>query len=214
MGLVLRHLRFPLIIMARGRVARKNKNTQGNDSPKQDVPDVYQEMLSVVVPSSPTLSSQEGRAVKRRRVGGRIVTQRDESSINLQPENGGSDANDSGLDELFEDENPPQQQAVQTDSEDSADSDVDWEEVQVRDHASQHSTPEPENAKGEVLSLVMRDHGDENIVKLSGRLKRKPMTAEDKQLRVQIHKMHVCCLIAHVHIRNHWCNDEEVYVGC
>ena len=199
--------------MARGRVAKKNQSTKGKDSTKQDVPDVYQEMLSVVVPSSPTQLSQEGRAVKRRRVGGRIVTQNGNDSTGHQPDHGKTSADDSDMDELFEDVKPPQQQTVQTDSEDSADSDVDWEEVQVRDHASQQTTPEPENAEGQALSLVMGDYGDENKAKLSERPKRKPLTAEDKQLRVQVHKMHICCLIAHVHIRNHWCNDEEVYVG-
>lgn len=40
--------------------------------------------------------------------------------------------------------------------------------------------------------------------------RRKPITKEEKELRVEIHKAHILCLLAHVEKRNHWCNDPVV----
>lgn len=40
--------------------------------------------------------------------------------------------------------------------------------------------------------------------------RRKPITKEEKERRVEIHKAHILCLLAHVEKRNHWCNDPVV----
>ncbi|KAK3945638.1 Rad4-domain-containing protein, partial [Diplogelasinospora grovesii] len=40
--------------------------------------------------------------------------------------------------------------------------------------------------------------------------RRKPATREEKDRRVLIHKMHLLCLLAHVELRNRWCNDPRV----
>lgn len=40
--------------------------------------------------------------------------------------------------------------------------------------------------------------------------RRKPITKEEKELRVEIHKAHILCLLAHAEKRNHWCNDAVV----
>lgn len=40
--------------------------------------------------------------------------------------------------------------------------------------------------------------------------RRKPMTREEKDRRVQIHQTHLLCLLSHVSRRNHWCNDPKV----
>lgn len=40
--------------------------------------------------------------------------------------------------------------------------------------------------------------------------RRKPITKEEKELRVEIHKAHILCLLSHVEKRNHWCNDPVV----
>ena len=40
--------------------------------------------------------------------------------------------------------------------------------------------------------------------------RRKPITKEERERRVEIHKTHILCLLAHVEKRNHWCNDPVV----
>jgi xeroderma pigmentosum group C-complementing protein len=40
--------------------------------------------------------------------------------------------------------------------------------------------------------------------------RRKPASKEEKQRRLEIHKMHVLCLLSHLTLRNRWCNDPEV----
>ncbi|KKF97008.1 DNA repair protein rhp41 [Ceratocystis platani] len=40
--------------------------------------------------------------------------------------------------------------------------------------------------------------------------KRKPLTKEQKQHRLEAHRMHILCLIWHCSLRNHWCNDPKV----
>lgn len=40
--------------------------------------------------------------------------------------------------------------------------------------------------------------------------RRKPITKEEKEQRVETHKAHILCLLAHVEKRNHWCNDPVV----
>ena len=200
--------------MARGRTSKKDAKRHGTSkaSAEGNIPDVYKEMLVDAI-SSPSQLGDNGRASKRRRVGGRIVTQSNQEAPSDQSDHTGQVAEASDLDELFEDVNPTPQRIVQTDSEDSVNSDMDWEEVQLGNPASREGSSEPENAAEEGLNLVLRAHGNENKAAPSGRTKRKPITAEDKKLRVEVHKMHLCCLLVHVYIRNHWCNDEQVYVG-
>lgn len=164
-----------------------------------NVPDVYKDMLAGAL-SSPTQSSGEGRPIKKRRVGGRIVAQRQPNSANEQ----------SDIDDLFEEPTHAPQNIIQTESEDSADSDVNWEEVELKHESDARASTEPEGDVNENLQLVLG--GEEQGAPRSKLIKRKPITAEEKKLRLEIHKMHVCSLLAHVYLRNHWCNDEAIHV--
>ena len=201
-------------------MARKKASAAGprpggtrRDGPK-DVPDVYRAMLADAVPSSPTKSAEEGRAVKKRRVGGRIVTQEQEAPISYQSDQNSIAADQTDIDDLFEDVKPNQQHVIETGSEDSADSDMDWEEVRFEKNVDHGDRSEPEEDDAGGFNLILNADSDKQKVVARGRAKRKPMTAEDKKLRLEIHKMHLCCLLAHVYIRNHWCNDEKAHVGC
>lgn len=40
--------------------------------------------------------------------------------------------------------------------------------------------------------------------------RRRPISKEERERRVEIHKAHILCLLAHVEKRNHWCNDPVV----
>lgn len=206
---------YSVVIMVRGQSAKKPVKGRASSrmSAQQAVPNVYQKMLADATSSSPSQIGEEGRAPKRRRVGGRIITQGDREIPPLDSGINNETAENSELDEPFEDVRPAQQEIVETESEDSADSDVDWEEVQLKDHGSEDGTPGPGQSDGEGLNLVLNDHEKSAKTAMTERPKRKPLTVEDKKLRLEIHKMHVCCLLAHVFLRNHWCNDEKVYVS-
>ena len=173
---------------------------------------MYREMLADAVSSSPTQRSEGDRPVKRRRVGGRIISQGSDENTSHQSDHSSKVANTSDLDDLFEDVESNRQQIVKTDSEDSADSDMNWEEVEIGDHVDQEVTSEPKDANNGQLNLVLGGEDGDHNDSSHGKVKRKPMTAEDKKLRLEIHKMHLCSLLAHVHFRNHWCNNNDVLV--
>lgn len=50
----------------------------------------------------------------------------------------------------------------------------------------------------------------DSLVKLTAR---KPMTAKDRAVRLEIHKMHVIALLASARVRNTWASDEVLQVG-
>ena len=197
--------------MARGGDSKKGRGIRGprNSAAESVVPDVYREMLADASSSTPTKFDEEKKPVKRRRVGGRVVKQELNESALSQSSQVSSDANNTDYER-----SKPKPQAVncQTSyagSEDSADSDVDWEEVDLKD-ASEENLLDDDGSEDHELNLVLgaKDHD-------GGRPsapRRKPASAAEKKLRLEIHKMHLLSLLVHVHRRNHWCNDEETHV--
>ena len=195
--------------MARRGPAKKTPSSKAGKIPADDVvPRVYQDMLVDATSSSPTRTNEEGRVIKRRRVKGRIVTQGKEELAYPHSEQSGDGAHDSELNDTFETDEPNLQQIFKTESEDSGDSDVDWEEIELQNAAaaSDHEHHEPED-----LNIVLGGEKSEQASAHGRTAKRKPITAEEKMLRLEIHKMHLCSLMAHVFLRNHWCNDGNVH---
>ncbi len=199
---------------SRTAMAKKGpKPTAKEKTPAKDnVPDIYREMLAEAASSSPTQRSEDGKAVKRRRVGGRIFTQVNDDTTSYRSDQSSNAPNKSDLDELFEDVQPAPQQMLQSDSEDSAGSDFNWEEVDLSEQLNQARGPEPGEGESGDLDLVLHDKEHERISSGRGKAKRKPITAEEKMLRLEIHKIHLCSLLAHVYLRNNWCNDDRVQV--
>ena len=165
-------------------------------------------MLAEAV-SSPTRKSEDETPVKRRRVGGRIVTQSIGDKATQHPEQSFSTRNQKEIDDLFEEPKPTPQSIEQTESEDSADSDEDFEDVDLGSSVKEY----------EVSDRVVEGSGELNLV-LGGynqktskpaQMRQKPITSMERKLRLEIHKMHLCSLLVHVHLRNHWCNDENVH---
>ena len=199
------------------RAAKKARNAKpastNAKSAQAHVPDVYRDMLADVTSSSPTQVSEGGRVVKRRRVGGRVITQcneNDTESLGSNPD--GVPTNDSDMDELFEDVKPSRRHIVKSDSEDSAGSDLNWEEVELDGNLERETTDKDDDTEDGEIAIVLEDRSTSQKSLHPEKTKRKPMTTEDKMLRLAVHKMHICSLLAHLHLRSHWCNDEEVYV--
>ena len=175
--------------------------------------DAYRDMLAEVA-SSPGQSDEDGRSVKKRRVAGRIITQTPQAPSSQQFPGSVQPKSDDDFKDLFEDvpdTERPLQQVEQTESEDSADSDVNWEQVDLKqtddsDIAGSEVTDEPEG-----LNLVLHDEKQRASRPAADR--RKPITAAERKLRLVVHKMNISCLLAHVHVRNHWCNGNTVQVS-
>ncbi|KAL8931668.1 MAG: hypothetical protein Q9216_007120, partial [Gyalolechia sp. 2 TL-2023] len=189
----------------------------------------YRDMLAEAeFDSSPTQTGDEGRPIKRRRVRGHLVTRQgvgldqvEPSSDQLNPvtrpqttpEN---DHDPASADNEFKSpvattaRQPLHQEQTALKDETSDESDFAWEEVdlaQEEDRPNIESTGE--DGDGD-LNLVL----DGSVKKAGGEtaaVRRKPLTATERKLRLEIHKVHLLCLLSHVHLRNHWCNDQNVH---
>ena len=192
--------------MARGGKEAKSR-VAGKANARTVVPDVYNEMLTEAV-SSPTRKSEEETSIKRRRVGGHIVIQNADDNLPRRPEQNIDTQDHMSIDDLFEEPRPNIQLIEQTESEDSADSDEDFEDVDLGSSVHQHDISDHEMEEPSEINLVL---GDTQKIQRSTQVRRKPITLKEKKLRLEIHKMHLCSLLAHVRIRNYWCNDADVH---
>ena len=118
---------------------------------------------------------------------------------------GVSDDDDADL--QFEDVPLPKPtiQTIERDSdEDDEDDDIDFEEVPIQPTTS---SPAAGAASGG-LNLDLSAH----LAALAPRRpdRRKALSREEKDRRVEVHKAHLICLLAHVELRNRWCNDRAV----
>lgn len=161
-----------------------------------EIPEVYQEML-VEAEARDSQGSETDRPMKRRRVGERTTMSSQPGFIGQQiqaPES----SEDAG-----------QQMQTAYDSTASEESDMEWEEVDI------HQAPQNLGDQGISISndeplQITLDQQKDNTKRVIPR--RKPVTGAEKRLRLEIHKLHLLCLLGHVQIRNLWCNDEQVQV--
>ena len=185
----------------KSKVAGKVKATNA-------VPDVYGDMLAEAV-SSPTRKSEDGPPIKRRRVGGRIVIQNIDDNTSRPPEHSITTVDGNDINDLFEESIPNPQHIEQTESEDSADSDEDFEDVDLGSNVKRHDSSDGELEEPDDLNLVLAT--DNQKTSRSTQVRRRPITYVERNRRLEIHKVHLCSLFAHVHLRNYWCNDENVH---
>jgi xeroderma pigmentosum group C-complementing protein len=96
------------------------------------------------------------------------------------------------------------------DSDESDDSDEEWEDALADgddtdgDEGVELVTPQVAD-----ISITIGAKKSEDVV-TKRRVRRRAITLVDKKKRLDIHKMHVLCLLYHVHRRNAWCNDLRV----
>ena len=152
------------------------------------VPKVYRDLLAEVeAGSSATAShtSDDSRARKRRRV------------ANRRPE-------EEPVDTTTQQKPLPCPSPV-IESESSAESDVGWEDVELGAHQDLE-----EELDTDGLDIVL----DETEAKKArgNRPRNAVPNAAQRKLRLNTHQMHVLCLLAHVQLRNRWCNDAELQV--
>ncbi|KAJ4338985.1 hypothetical protein N0V95_007905 [Ascochyta clinopodiicola] len=105
-------------------------------------------------------------------------------------------------------------QTVEDSDESDDDSDMEWEDAlgdggdgeDSDDDDNTHAKAAPEI--GDVSITIGGRKSDE--VSTKKKVRRRAITSVDRKRRLDIHKMHVLCLLYHVHRRNAWCNDARV----
>lgn len=177
----------------RDRASRgRHLNERTRDERTQEA---YNEMLAEAESRDPA-QFHEDRPIKRRRMGDMRAISLD-SSLPKDP------------DETSHNESTQQIQTVY-DSGSSDESDVEWEDVDIP-----QPIPGPSSASlavqenDEPLEITL---GQEPQSRKKTIPKRKPITAAEKKIRLDVHKSHLLCLLGHVSLRNRWCNDDEIHV--
>ena len=210
--------------MVRARGKRVNRAEAGPSRPRRKradpdaLPDVYQDLLRDVMPSTLTSLGEEGTAVKKRRVAGHLVTsEQDPGGQRSVPRDSSVALSDTSTTGLPPNANLPTSSKVQQtafdDSAESSDSDsnIAWEEVDVGNGNPGHSSSDHESEDEKELNLVL--NGDQGSVPKRQRQKQRALTSADRKQRLDVHKMHILCLLHHVYLRNQWCNDAEIQVS-
>jgi xeroderma pigmentosum group C-complementing protein len=163
-----------------------------------EIPEVYHEMLAEADARAATQEPILGQPLKRRRVGERVTIIQDN----------GPKSPEDGTTGLIGTLSKPIQMAI--DSDVSDDSDMEWEEVDIEPRQFAEPRPSSHEEKDEVLQINFDQETTAPRKHVIAR--RKPLSVAEKKFRLDIHKFHLLCLLGHVQIRNHWCNDDEVQV--
>jgi xeroderma pigmentosum group C-complementing protein len=186
----------------------------GTSSRQNLVPEVFQEMLA---DAAPTQSGVPERPLKKRRTGrhddalpavhvpspAQLAQPLEHDEENLEFEDVPGLSKGKGVYEgssfSEEDELHKNLQTAYRESGDESDESNDWD-------AFNFDTL-PDEPSGDLeLTLSLKPL----IQRRNVTPRRKAVTKEDKALRLQIHKMHVLCLLSYMDRRNDWCNDYEV----
>jgi xeroderma pigmentosum group C-complementing protein len=197
--------------MAGKKAATRGKGKGKAPSNRNAVPEVYQQMLAEALP---TQSSIPERPLKRQRTGQRNaplaagglskssdpVDEDDEEDAEFEDVLDARNQQDSEA-SAFEAPPKAQQTAYRDSDDESAESNHEWEGVDF------DALPEDNEPSGD-LELTLKPRTTPQRQKITPR--RKVVSKAEKILRLEAHKMHVLCLLAHLDRRNEWCNDEEV----
>ncbi|KAJ4381916.1 hypothetical protein N0V86_003285 [Didymella sp. IMI 355093] len=100
-------------------------------------------------------------------------------------------------------------QTIEDSDESDDDSDVEWEDAlgDGGDSESEGDVKAPPHI-GDVSITIGGKKSEE--VSTKRKVRRRAITSVDRKRRLDIHKMHILCLLYHVHRRNAWCNDARV----
>lgn len=197
--------------MARKKAVTRGKGKGKASSSRNAVPEVYQQMLAEALPAQSNIPDQP---LKRRRTDPRNAPpvaegpakfsdpddQDEEDEAEFEDVLGAQHQDDSEVSQ-FEAPSKAQQTAYRDSDDESDESDHEWEGVDF-------DTLPPDNEPSGDLELTLKSRTIPQRQKVTPR--RKAVSKAEKVLRLEAHKMHVLCLLAHLDRRNEWCNDEDV----
>jgi xeroderma pigmentosum group C-complementing protein len=197
--------------LAGKKPAKNRRRKDKTPSSRNAIPEVYREMLAEAVPDR---AEDLKRPLKKRKISSRENEIATSSSANLPDEEGEDDlqfedvlgANSLGDLDVEDPDAPPKlQQTVYRDSdEESEDDDFDWEGIDF------DAKPDPGELSGD-LELTLTTKTIPQSRKVTAR--RKVVPKAERVARLEIHKMHVLCLLSHLDRRNEWCNDADVHAS-
>ncbi|KAK5452923.1 hypothetical protein LTS15_007071 [Exophiala xenobiotica] len=201
-------------------IIRNGANTTSDDG----IPEVYGEMLAEAARAEQAASSSNVRASKRRKID--FIDEEPPTNIGLDFDLFGPDSADNiAADQsvtaaVFDDNKPPNeklQQIVYDEFEGSDDSEVEveFEDVDLEAQA----LPEENNDDDDIAANPQQqrpplelDLSTTNLdtPKGAAATRRKPVGPGERKLRLEVHKAHLVCLLAHLECRNRWCEAESV----
>ncbi|KAF9888204.1 hypothetical protein FE257_009199 [Aspergillus nanangensis] len=180
--------RTPYARPKRERLSRRRPPRATDD----EIPEVYQEMLAEAEARDPR-SADLDHPIKKRK----IKEQSDNTTTKHMAPNISTPVEDVG-----------RQVQIVYDSPSSEESDMEWEEVDIQPTLPNLTESVSAPVEGdETLQITLDSHEGQKRKAIS---RRKPITAAERKIRLDTHKVHLLCLLRHVQIRNLWCNDEEV----
>lgn len=198
---------------AKEPVRSTRRSTRRSGAVDHGIPDVYGEMVAEAVADEST-QRLDTRPSKRRKIS-EEPTEEPTGAIQLDIDLFGSSL------PQIDDENSPQiqnlpdavpslQQVVYDDFEGSDESDVEFEDVELEpadDHDEQADVDEkPEQKTLQLdLSTATLDRARRSVQR------RKPVGPAERKKRLEVHKAHLICLLAHLSCRNRWCESQAVH---
>ncbi|KAF2091548.1 Rad4-domain-containing protein [Saccharata proteae CBS 121410] len=199
---------------ARGRARGGTRGTRQSrrlNTGDGGVPDVFQDMLAET--DAPAEEEVTERPRKKRRTAEEGLDLSPQATASPSPSNASvatSPRANAGAQEMDQGPTPaPRLQTVTEDSDESDDnSDMEWEDVAL-DKPLESVLKQPETLSGTGdLSIVLNGGADDGAP--TRRSRRKGITSEEKRMRLDVHKVHVLCLLYHAYVRNAWCNDRQL----
>ncbi|KAI3321263.1 Rad4-domain-containing protein [Xylariaceae sp. AK1471] len=198
---------------------RQTRSTRSS-ARQSDVPEIYRDML-VEADVRPTTTSEE-RPAKRKRPGQRRdqLAHHVKSSpnkpnrehfVHMGEHEDEDEDEDEGVDDVqFEDVVLPAatiQTVYRSDDEEEEEEEEEeaFEDIDFSAHASVLDAAQDAPKDLELdLSTRMKPTPTRTVDR------RKPINKAEKDRRVEIHKIHLLCLLAHAAQRNRWCNDPQI----
>lgn len=179
--------------------------TRSWQSKNEAIPDVYREMLADARTETATHETEVSeRPLKRKRPGEKP------SVIAKKPAVARNDNNDEDEDIEFEDVPLAPQPTIQTIVRDTDEDDDDDDEVEFEDVRIEPQGPSVSSTAAQPQTLTLNLSALMAAKSPQKGNRRKPATREERERRVEVHKAHLICLLAHVELRNQWCNDADV----
>jgi len=199
---------------------RRTRGGAAETGQPASIPNVVTELLDEAGVTSHRQSPE--RPLKKRRAGPRPKPSGSESSRKFKPSelvpSVANDENDSEEGIEFEDVVIPEPtlQTINRDSEEDSEDESDDEDDNVFEDidlsaaaadlsSSSSSMPQPQG-----LELNLTEQKEMSTPSRRRGPKRKPISKEERARRVEVHRMHLLALLAHVSTRNEWCNDAIV----
>ncbi|KAF1956904.1 Rad4-domain-containing protein [Byssothecium circinans] len=191
-----------------------------------DVPHVFQDMLQKGETSKTTGAEEDVRPLKKRRTTRQVpqdthtshihtsdISSRTQSStpaLPKAPQPRASSPLPSNHEADHEESNTRVRQTI-IDSDDSDESDMEWEDA-LAEADDTEDEAEGLRAAPEIgdVAITLTENKNEEKTGEKRTVRRRAITSVDKRRRLDIHKMHLLCLLYHVHRRNAWCNDRRV----